>query len=103
MAYNPNPSNRKQSRTIMRILKEAPIDQQIERFLKVGEDKEAERIFYMENKGKPNLEELKRDFKLNTGWIMFFERLDFENAVTYLLEGEVDPREIMFCFGYYDH
>jgi len=39
IAYNPNPSNRKQSKTMLRILKEAPIDQQILRFLKLGEDK----------------------------------------------------------------
>lgn len=100
IAYNPNPSSRKHSKTLLKILKEAPVDQQIERFLRMGEDKEAQRIFSIENKGKPNLEELKKEFELNTGWIMFFERLDFGNAVNYLLRGDIDPRELMFAFGY---
>lgn len=103
IAYNPNPSNRKHSKTLLKILKEAPIDQQITRFLKLGEDKEAERIFYIENKGKPNIEDLKREFDLNTGWIKFFERLDFENAVIHLINGKIDPRELMFFFGYHNY
>ena len=102
VGYNPNPSNRKQSKTLLKILKEAPIDQQIERFLKLGEDKEALRIFQIENYAKPNhhYQELKNEFELNTGWIQFFERLDFENAFTHLISGNIDPREMMFPFGY---
>ena len=100
IAYNPNPSNRKFSKTIIKILKEAPIDQQIARLLKVGEDKEAERIFYIGNKGKPNLDDLKKEFELNTGWIKFFNRLDFESASYHLINGKIDPRELIFYFGY---
>ena len=39
IAYNPNPGNRKQSKTLLKILKEAPIEQQIEKFFKNGRRK----------------------------------------------------------------
>jgi hypothetical protein len=100
IAYNPNPSNRNKSKTLLKVLKEAPIDQQIVRLLKLGKDKEAERVFYIGNKGKPNIDILKREFELNTGWIKFFERLDFESAGYHLINGKIDPRELMFYFGY---
>ena len=103
IAYNPNPSNRKQSRTLLKILKEAPIEQQIEKFLRMGEEKEAQRIFFIENKGKPNLEELKREFELNTGWIKFYERLEYDNSINNLINGNIDPRELLITFGYHNY
>lgn len=103
IAYNPNPGNRKQSKTLLKALKEAPIDQQIIRFLKLGEDTEAERIFRIENQNKPHIHDLKKEFDLNAGWIKFFERLDFENAVVNLINGKIDPREMMFYFGYHEY
>jgi hypothetical protein len=103
LAYNPNPSNRKQSKTILKVLKEAPIDQQITKCLREGEDAEAERLFYIENSNKPNLEDLKKEFELNMGWVKFFERLDFESAVNNMIDGEIDPREMLFYFGYHNY
>jgi len=101
IAYNPNPSSRKQSKTLLKILKGAPIDQQITMFLREGKDLDAERIFYIENQAKRNFADLRKEFDLNTGWIKFFERLDFENAVNNMIDGNIDPREMMFYFGYY--
>ena len=69
----------------------------------MGEEKEAQRIFSIENKGKPNLEELKREFELNTGWIKFYERLEFENAINNLINGNIDPRELLITFGYHGY
>lgn len=103
IAYNPNPSNRKQSRTVLKVLKEAPIDQQITKCLREGEDAEAERLFYIENSNKPNLEDLKKEFELNMGWVKFFERLDFDGAINNMIDGEIDPREMLFYFGYHNY
>mmetsp|Transcript_13378 Transcript_13378/g.13297 ORF Transcript_13378/g.13297 Transcript_13378/m.13297 type:complete len:816 (+) Transcript_13378:272-2719(+) len=103
VAYNPNPGNRKQSKTIIKIFKEAAIEEQIMRFLKQGEDTEAERIFYIGYKGKPNLDQLKNEFELNRGWIQFFHRLEFESATYSLINGKIDPRELMIVFGYDQH
>jgi hypothetical protein len=103
IAYNPNPGHRKHSKTTLKVLKEAPIDQQIVRLLKLGEDKEAERIFDIGNKGKPIFDDLKKEFELNMGWIKFFERLEFQSASYHLINGKIDPRELMFYFGYHKY
>jgi len=63
----------------------------------------AEQIFYIGNKGKPNLITLKKEFELKNGWIKFFYHLDFENASYHLINGKIDPRELIFMFGYNKH